>query len=57
MVTIKTTIDKKGKTVELIALEERLNWAYQGSMYNNGKVDWNEVNRLESKIEQYKRNH
>jgi hypothetical protein len=40
----------KSKSVRLVLLEERLKWAYQGSMYNNGRINWNEVNRLEAKI-------
>lgn len=38
------------KTTTLIMLEEQLKWAYQGSMYLNGRIDWNKVATLKAQI-------
>ena len=58
MIRITTTNpSEKGKSTTLVMLEERLRWAYQGSMNNSGRIEWNQINKIEREIEEYYRTH
>jgi len=38
------------KSTTLIMLEEQLKWAYQGSQFLNGRIDWDRVKELKLEI-------